>query len=47
MLRTHRSQKMIFKAIVEQYKMEVEAGVKFIREYYAMAPRILYRFKKG
>ena len=35
-----------FKAIVEQYKMEVEAGVKFIREYYAMAPRILYRFKK-
>ena len=35
-----------FKAIVEQYKMEVEAGVKFVREYYAMAPRILYRFKK-
>lgn len=35
-----------FKAIVEQYKMEVEAGAKFIREYYAMAPRILYRFKK-
>lgn len=35
-----------FKVIVEQYKMEVEAGVKFIREYYAMAPRILYRFKK-
>lgn len=35
-----------FKAIVDQYKMEVEAGVKFIREYYAMAPRILYRFKK-
>ena len=35
-----------FKAIVEQYKMEVEAGAKFIREYYAMAPRILYHFKK-
>ena len=43
---TQGAENDFFKAIVEQYKMEVEAGVKFIREYYAMAPRILYRFKK-
>ena len=35
------------KVIVEQYKMEVEAGVNLIREYQAMAPFILSRFKEG
>ena len=36
-----------FSVIVEQYKMEVEAGIKLINEYQAMAPHILRRFKKG
>lgn len=35
-----------FKAIVSQYKMEVEAGIKLIEEYYAMKPFILSEFGK-
>lgn len=35
-----------FKAIVNQYKMEVEAGIKLIKEYYAMKPFILSQFGK-
>lgn len=35
-----------FKAIVNQYKMEVEAGIKLIKEYYAMEPFILSEFGK-
>ena len=35
-----------FKAIVNQYKMEVEAGIKLIKEYYAMKPFILSEFGK-
>ncbi len=35
-----------FKAIVSQYKMEVEAGIKLIKEYYAMKPFILSSFGK-
>lgn len=35
-----------FKAIVNQYKMEVEAGIKLIKEYYAMKPFILSGFGK-
>lgn len=34
------------KVIVEQYKMEVEAGVKLIKEYYAMYPHIMCQFDK-
>lgn len=34
------------KAIVNQYKLEVEAGVKLIKEYYAMSPFILTEFTK-
>lgn len=35
-----------FKAIVSQYKMEVEAGIKLIKEYNAMKPFILSEFGK-
>ena len=35
-----------FSAIVNQYKMEVEAGIKLIKEYYAMKPGILSEFGK-
>lgn len=35
-----------FKAIVSQYTMEVTAGVKLIKEYYAMQPFILSQFGK-
>lgn len=35
-----------FKAIVNQYKLEVEAGIKLIKEYYAMKPFILSEFGK-
>lgn len=35
-----------FSAIVNQYKMEVEAGIKLIKEYYAMKPFILSEFGK-
>ncbi len=35
-----------FKAIVNQYNMEVEAGIKLIKEYYAMNPFILSEFGK-
>lgn len=35
-----------FTAIVNQYKLEVEAGTKLIKEYYAMSPFILNEFDK-
>lgn len=35
-----------FKAIVNQYNLEVEAGIKLIKEYYAMKPFILSDFGK-
>lgn len=35
-----------FKAIVNQYQLEVEAGIKLIKEYYAMKPFILSQFGK-
>ena len=35
-----------FKTIVKQYQLEVEAGVKLIKEYYAMQPLILSKFEK-
>lgn len=35
-----------FKAIVNQYNLEVEAGIKLIKEYYAMKPFILSGFGK-
>lgn len=35
-----------FKAIVNQYNLEVEAGIKLIKEYYAMKPFILSQFGK-
>lgn len=33
-------------AIVEQYKMELQAGISLIKEYYAMSPFILSEFSK-
>lgn len=35
-----------FKGIVNQYQLEVEAGIKLIKEYYAMQPFILSQFGK-
>ena len=35
-----------FKAIVNQYQLEVEAGVRLIKEYFAMQPFILSQFGK-
>lgn len=35
-----------FKAIVNQYQLEIEAGIKLIKEYYAMQPFILTSFGK-
>lgn len=35
-----------FKAIVNQYQLEVEVGIKLIKEYYAMQPFILSQFGK-
>lgn len=35
-----------FKAIVNQYQLEAEAGIKLIKEYYAMQPFILSQFGK-
>lgn len=35
-----------FKAIVNQYQLEVEAGIKLIKEYFAMKPFILSQFGK-
>lgn len=43
---TQLAENDFFKAIVSQYKMEVEAGVKLIREFDAMAPHILRNFEK-
>ena len=36
-----------FKAIVKQYQLEVEAGIKLIKEYYAMQPFILSQYRKA
>jgi len=36
----------LFNSIVNQYKLEVEAGIKLIKEYYAMSPYILSAFCK-
>lgn len=36
----------LFKAIVKQYQLEVEAGINLIKEYYAMQPFILSQFGK-
>lgn len=33
-------------AIVKQYQMEVEAGIKLIKEFYAMKPYIMAEFEK-
>lgn len=35
-----------FKSIVNQYQMEVESGIKLIKEYYALKPFILSSFGK-
>lgn len=35
-----------FKAIVNQFQLEIEAGIKLIKEYYAMKPFILSKFEK-
>ena len=35
-----------FKAVVKQYQLEVEAGIKLIKEYHAMEPFILSKFTK-
>lgn len=35
-----------FKSIVNQYQLEVEAGIKLIKEYFAMSPYILSEFGK-
>lgn len=43
---TQLAENDFFKAIVSQYKMEVEAGVKLIKEFYAMASHILRNFEK-
>lgn len=43
---TQLAENDFLKAIVEQYKMEIEAGVKLIKEYYAMSPFILSNFSK-
>lgn len=43
---THLAENNFFSAIVNQYKMEVEAGKKLIEEYYAMAPYIMREFGK-
>lgn len=35
-----------FKAIVNQYKLEAQAGIKLIQEYHAMQPFIMSKFRK-
>lgn len=35
-----------FKAIINQYQLEVEAGIKLIKEFKAMSPYIMTEFKK-
>ena len=42
---TQLAENDFLKAIVEQYKMEVEAGVKLIKEYYAMSSSDYQEFK--
>ena len=37
----------LFKAIVNQYQLEVEAGTKLIKEYFAIQPFILSEFDKN
>lgn len=43
---TYLAENDLFKSIVDQYKMEVEAGIQLIKEYNAMSPFILYSFGK-
>lgn len=43
---TQLAENDFLKAVVEQYKMEVQAGIKLIKEYYAMSPYIMSSFKK-
>lgn len=43
---TQLADRDFFKAIVAQYKMEVEAGIHFIKEYNALKPFILADFGK-
>lgn len=49
-IKTEESTQLIdsdfFKAIVNQYQLEVESGIKLIKEYYAMKPFILSEFGK-
>ena len=49
-IKTEESTQLIdsdfFKAIVKQYQLEVEAGIKLIKEYFAMQPFILSQFGK-
>ena len=49
-IKTEESTQLIdsgfFKAIVYQYQLEVEAGIKLIKEYFAMQPFILSQFGK-
>lgn len=35
-----------FKSIIDQYNLEVEAGIKLIKEYFSMSPYILSEFGK-
>ena len=43
---TQLSDSDFFRAIVNQYNMEVEVGIRLIKEYYAMKPFILSEFGK-
>ena len=43
---TQVAENNFFKSIVAQYNMEVKAGIRLIKEYYAMTPHILKSFEK-
>jgi hypothetical protein len=43
---TYLADNDLFKSIVGQYNLEIEAGIKLIKEYYAMCPYILSSFAK-
>ena len=44
---TQITEKDLYKSIVNQYNLEVEAGIKLIKEYFAMSPFILSAFDKN
>lgn len=44
---TQITEQDLYKSIVNQYNLEVEAGIKLIKEYYAMSPFILSEFDKN